>query len=244
MMYPVPDVNGHGSFVTKAQLLLAVLFPLFTIFALGIDSVAFSEHYFDGRFIADALGISYFMLMYYFAGSRLRLLMLVMVPLSYIGELIFCKLLGMYSYRTPAIPLYVPFGHAIVYASGYIFAYTDYALRNRLLFRKIFMAGFALLFAGVALVLHDIFSLFSGMLFFLLLWRKKWQVVYFFIALCVIYIELVGTFFRCWAWQPDIFGSIPTANPPMGAVFYYAGGDVLLAKIADIWCRRKTHGIV
>lgn len=239
-----PSEMSSAYSVTNAQQWVAALFPLFTAVALGIDSAAFKEYYFDGRSVTDVLGISYFLLMCYLAGSRLRLLMLIMVPLSYTGELIFCNLLGMYSYRTPAIPLYVPFGHAIVYASGYIFAHTKLALQNQLLFRKIFIAGFAMLFVAVAVLFNDVFSLVSGIMFFLLLWRKKWQGVYFFIALCVIYIELAGTFLRCWAWQPRIFGIIAAANPPVGAVFYYAGGDVLLAKIADIWSRRKTHGIV
>jgi hypothetical protein len=62
--------------------------------------------------------------------------------------------------------------------------------------------------------------------------------MYYFIAICVIIIELIGTYFKCWTWSPKIFGYLSTANPPMGAVFFYAGGDVLLAKIVTAWERR------
>jgi hypothetical protein len=161
--------------------------------------------------------------------------MVVMVFLSYIGELIFCKLLGMYAYRTQDIPLYVPFGHAIVYASGYVFAETSFCIENDFFLKKFFLVSFILLFLGVGLFLNDVFSLIFGTLFFVLMKRKKWQNVYYFIALCVIFIELVGTYFKCWTWVPKTFGLISATNPPMGAVFFYAGGDVILAKIVSYW---------
>jgi len=46
---------------------------------------------------------------------------------------------------------------------------------------------------------------------------------------------LVGTYFKCWTWVPKTFGVIPLVNPPMGAVFFYAGGDVILAKMVSYW---------
>lgn len=230
-------VNG------KSQLSMAFGFLFFTVLALGIDSVGFLENYFDGRTLTNFLAISYFALFFYFADSHLRKLMFVMVFLSYIGELIFCTLLEMYHYRTDVIPLYVPFGHAIVYASGYVFTHTDWAVQKGRILKKYFAIGFALLFLSVGFFLNDWFSLIFGVFFFLLLKRKKWQNLYYFIALCVIYIELLGTYFQCWAWVPKTFDAIPTANPPMGAVFFYAGGDVLLAKIVELWQRNKIKQI-
>ncbi|MGO4772759.1 hypothetical protein ACEN2I_13945 [Flavobacterium sp. W22_SRS_FK3] len=223
----------------KKQLFFAICFPFFTILALGIDSVTFNENYFDGRQITNFLAILYFFFFFWFSASYLRKLMFVMVFLSYIGELIFCTLLGMYNYRTIVIPLYVPFGHAIVYASGYVYARTDWAVKNDLSLKKYFAVGFLMLFLCVGIFLKDVFSLIFGIFFFLLLKRKKWQNLYYFIAICVIFIELVGTYFQCWKWIPKTFGLIPAANPPMGAVFFYAGGDVLLSKIVDYW-KSKT----
>ncbi|MCW2118231.1 hypothetical protein [Flavobacterium sp. 7A] len=225
---------------TNWQLVFALCFPFFTILALGIDSVSFAEHYFDGRQLTNVMAIAYFSGFYYVAHKQLRKLMLVMVGLSYIGELIFCKLLGMYDYRTEMIPFYVPLGHAIVYASGYVYAYTKWAYAKELHLRKYFLLFFALLFLGVGIFLQDYFSLFFGIGFFWLLKRKQWQNLYCFIALCVIFIELVGTYFKCWAWVPNIFGYIPASNPPMGAVFFYAGGDSLLAKIVKAWDNKKN----
>jgi len=233
----IQNTNPHR----KAQLLLALFFTLFTIVALGIDSVFFTNHYFDARPITNLLAIGYFSILFYVSDFRLRKLMLVMVVLSYIGELLFCKLLGMYAYRTPAIPLYVPFGHAIVYASGFIMSQTQCAIRHTNPLQRFFAVFFIVLFATVGFFYNDWFSLVFGLLFFILLKRKGWQNLYYFIALCVIFIELVGTYFECWTWVPKTFGLIPAANPPMGAVFFYAGGDVLLAKIVDIWDNRKIR---
>lgn len=218
-----------------STLFYAYFFPLFTVIALWIDSIHFSNMYFDGRNLTNVLAILYFCLFFNSAQSYLKKLMFTMVFLSYLGELIFCKLLGMYNYRTADIPLYVPFGHAIVYASGFVFAENSLIVRNTILLKKIFFTSFAILFLGVGLVLNDWFSIIFGLLFFVLMRRKKWQNVYYTIALCVIFIELVGTFFKCWTWVPKTFGLIPAANPPMGAVFFYAGGDVILAKIVSYW---------
>lgn len=226
-----------------AQMWLAIAFPVFTVLALGIDSVSFLHNYFDGRQLTNILAIGYFALMCYTSGQHLRRLMFVMVFLSYMGELVFCKLLGMYTYRTDAIPLYVPFGHAIVYASGFIVAHTPFALKADKKLRIIFAISFAALFLYVGIVLNDVFSLVFGFMFFVLLYRKRWQNMYYFIALCVIFIELTGTYFKCWAWVPKIFVCMPTVNPPMGAVFFYGGGDVLLAKIVSVWEKRKLKKI-
>ncbi len=225
---------------TQKQWLFALCFPFFTLLALGIDSVYFKENYFDGRQITNILAIVYFSFFFRFSDAYLRKLMVTMVLLSYIGELIFCTLLGMYNYRTTLIPLYVPFGHAIVYASGYVFAHTNCAVRSDKLLKRYFAIGFLLLFLSVGIFLNDVFSLIFGVFFFLLLKRKKWQNLYYFIALCVIFIELVGTYFQCWKWIPKTFGLIPAVNPPMGAVFFYAGGDVLLVKIVEFWKFKTT----
>ena len=141
----------------QKQFFFAVCFPFFTLLALGIDSVYFAETYFDARQITNVLAIVYFSFFFWFSDAYLRKLMFVMVLLSYIGELIFCTLLGMYDYRTAVIPLYVPFGHAIVYASGYVLAHTEWSIRNDKLLKKYFAVGFSLLFLSVGIFLNDVF---------------------------------------------------------------------------------------
>ena len=236
----LPIFNPLGSKKENA-FFYAYCFPLFTFLALWIDSVYFHKNYFDGRMLTNILAITYFSLFFFSAQSHLRKLMFIMVFLSYLGELIFCKLLGMYVYRTADIPLYVPFGHAIVYASGFVIAEMPFFVKQDNTLKKIFLVSFSLLFLAVGIFLNDIFSLIFGALFFLMMKRKKWQNIYYSIALCVIFIELAGTYFKCWTWVPRTFGIIPAVNPPMGAVFFYAGGDVILAKIVSYWATKTEN---
>lgn len=238
-LFAMPLFNLHE--IKKRNIFFyAYFFPFFTVLALFIDSVFFTTTYFDGRNLTNALAITYFCLFFLSAKAYLRKLLVVMVFLSYLGELIFCKLLGMYAYRTIDIPLYVPFGHAIVYASGFVFAEMPLIIGNEKKLKKIFFVALTLLFLMVGFFLNDVFSLIFGLLFFILMKIKKWQIVYFTIAFCVIFIELVGTYFKCWTWVPKTFGIIPAVNPPMGAIFFYAGGDVILAKIVSYW-KSKTE---
>lgn len=230
---------------TRSNMALAGwLFLILTPLVLWLDSDFFLNDYgFNGRWLANAFTIAYFLWLFYVSGTELRKLMFTMVIISYIGELIFCSLIGMYHYRTVHIPLYVPLGHAIVYASGYIYGNTFWAVKNKTALKKAFPVLFILIFLIPVIFFNDMFTLIFSVFFFAILRRKKGDPLYYFIALCVIYIELLGTSFNCWKWVPETFGLIPAANPPMGAVFFYAGGDVIIAKLVSIWENRKTSPI-
>lgn len=223
-------INYYSDFY---KLLLTLPFPILTFSIFYLDSPYFSKNYIDGRNIVNIISIIYFILFFIVSQPHLRKLMFTMVFLSYIGEIIFCELLGWYQYRTDSIPLYVPFGHAIVYSSGYVLSEINYFVKHEILIRKIFIVFFTSLFIFSFFVFDDLFTLISGALFFLLVRRKKWNNLYFFIAMCVICIEILGTYWQCWNWNLLISDLIPSANPPMGAVFFYAGGDVLLLKIVN-----------
>jgi hypothetical protein len=226
---------------SHAKLLLAgLLFLILTPIVLWLDSDYFFNRFsFYGRWLANSLTIIYFLWLFVISGTQLRKLIFTMVIVSYIGELIFCTWLGMYAYRTEHIPLYVPLGHAIVYSSGYIYAHSQIALQQKALLNKVFPVLFVLIFLIPVVFLNDMFTLIFSFFFFAVLKRKRWDNLYYFIALCVIYIELLGTALHCWKWVPETFGVIPAANPPMGAVFFYAGGDVIIAKIVSVWGGRK-----
>ena len=216
------------------------LFSIVFIFIfLGLDSQPFADAYFDGRTLVTLIVIIYFFAMLKTAESRLRRLMLIMVPLSYIGEIIFCNVLDMYDYREDRIPLYVPFGHAIIYGSGYMFSFTRWANQHDALMKKIFMWFFGALFIGAGLLFFDILSLILGVLFFRALRRKKWLTLYYYVAIYVLIVEFTGTYFSVWAWDAYTLGFIPTVNPPVGAVFLYIGGDAVLLRVMRFMQRKN-----
>lgn len=233
------------TFFTKerviGQRVMLLLFPFFTFFMLKMDSHAFNQYSLNGQIYLTWIVLLFTFFMWFFSGNQLRKLIVTMIFLSYLGEVIFCKILGWYSYRLHNIPWYVPLGHAIVFASGYVLAEISILKKyDRILnitFRVLFLITFLLLF----FIGNDLFSLISGLLFFLLIRRKKWQSLYFYIAFCVIFIELVGTYNGAWKWKSELYGFIGTLNPPIGAVFFYAGGDVLLVKLVQLYDRYRTR---
>ncbi|WP_431243717.1 hypothetical protein ACQ9BO_03960 [Flavobacterium sp. P21] len=172
----------------KIQLFFAISFPFFTLLALGIDSVYFKEHFFEGRDITNVLSVLYFSFFFWFSDSYLRKLMFVMVFLSYLGEFIFCTSLEMYNYRTELIPIYVPFGHAIVFASGYVFAHTQLAVKYDNFFRKCFAADFYyIVFSCRILSERYFFAYFWDIFLFAFKKKKMAKLVLFHSPLCYIY---------------------------------------------------------
>lgn len=230
------------SVIEARQLRLALIFVLLIVVGLGIDSVQFCKTYFDGRQVANILFISYFCLMYYAVDKTLQRFMFVMVPLSYLGELLCSDVLGMYAYKGDAIPIYVPFGHALVFATGYVFAKTNFIQKRERQLKILFPVIFLLLFVGAWLFFDDVFSILFGVLFFLVMKRKRGNIMYYCLGFCALFVEFIGTPFGCWKWVPDIFNFLPAANPPVGTVFIYVGGDVILSKILFLWDKRnKTN---
>ncbi|MCJ8324511.1 MAG: hypothetical protein HRU29_06375 [Rhizobiales bacterium] len=218
--------NPHG------RRFFALGFILFTPIFLSVDSTYFALYFFDGRWLANALVIGSFFIMLNVADTRLRKLMLVFVPLGYFGEVIFSHVLGLYDYRLGHIPLYVPFGHAAVYGCGYMLHATAWAKQHDALMKKIFAVFFAAIFVGAGVFYGDIFSLIFGFLFFYRgLRRKAWNSLYYYVAFYVLLVEFAGTYFNVWVWDSLALGFIPTANPPVGVVFFYIGADSVLLRI-------------
>ncbi|PCI86771.1 MAG: hypothetical protein COB24_08450 [Hyphomicrobiales bacterium] len=216
----------------KTQHFFAIYFAPFTVFFLALDSQYMVDHYFDARPLVNILVIGCFFVLLSAVNTRLRKLMIVFVPLGLFGEIIFSLVLGLYEYRLARIPIYVPFGHAAVYACGYLLHARLWAQNNNDIMKTIFFILFSSLFIGAGWFFNDIFSFIFGFLFFYRgLRRKNWNTLYYYVALYVITLEFAGTYFEVWQWQKLALGFIPTANPPVGAVFFYIGADSLLLRI-------------
>lgn len=202
----------------------------FVILFLALDSKQFAEAFFDGRNLVNFIVICFFFILLSTVDNRLRRLMLIMVPLSYLGEQVVCNLLDMYDYREFRIPLWVPFAHGILYGFGYIFSQLEWADKHDLVTRKIFIIFFGCVFAISGFIFFDILTLILAVLYFHALRRKKWNNLYFYISLFTLMVEYVGTYFGIWQWHTTAFGFIPTLNPPSAAIYIYIGGDAVLLR--------------
>lgn len=210
---------------------LILVFCLFWWVAMAyFDGTEYNSSHVNGKWITNLNVGAMFLLLYLFAHIRLRLLMLIMVPLSWLGEEIFSGWLQFYDYREGYIPHYIPFGHAIVFAISWIIGYSkpvwSFITRNR----NAFLIIYALMFAFVILYFGDTLSAFFGLLFFLALRRKKYNAFYLLMGFVVLYLELAGTWVGCWKWRAERW-FFDTVNPPLGAIFIYVGGDILLGRI-------------
>lgn len=220
----------------------SVYFPLFIILLwfpiLVFDSTYFSEKYFDGKIITTILviGITFYLL--YTLPLRAKVLMSIMIPLSWLGEYIFCVLLDMYDYRGAIIPLYIPIGHAGVFVIGSLLAQRGFAYKHPQKFRLFSIILLILSYGYAILFLGDNLSLLLGILYIGILMRRKFSTLYLIMALIVIYLELIGTYLNVWTWSKKQ-GVFTTINPPIGVAFFYVGGDIVLDKVTRSLLKKR-----
>jgi hypothetical protein len=209
------------------------------LFALGSDSRWVFEQGFDGQILSNLAAPIYFVLILLGLRKDQRLMAIVFVPFATIGEYIFSLILQLYAYKFGSVPLYVPFGHAILFSTGLMIAEHPLVMANERLVRNALLLTHAGLFLGALLVWGDTLSALFGLLFIPLLLRAKGRLFYLIMGMLVLYIELVGTAFGCWLWQPNPLGVLHTTNPPVGAFVCYVIADILVMKIA----RRLRMGL-
>ncbi|MGD1950700.1 MAG: hypothetical protein ACFB14_13800 [Leptolyngbyaceae cyanobacterium] len=188
----------------------------------------------DGQPFANLFIISYFLLLLFGLRPNQRLMALIFVPFAAIGEGSFSLLFGLYIYRLEMVPLYVPFGHGVLFSMGLLVAELQIIRQHKERIKPVLISVFCLLFSGAILLLHDSLSAIFGLVFLWVLRRKGYQTLYFIMGLLVLYVELVGTHWGCWAWAPHPFSQswLHATNPPVGAFACYVLADLGVMKIA------------
>jgi hypothetical protein len=223
--------GGRSSVVGRRRWLIAGFAPI-VLFALAADSRMLFERGFDGQVLSNLTAPLYFL--WVLSGLRpdQRLMAIVFVPFSALGEFLFSLVFQLYTYKFGAVPLYVPFGHAILFSTGLLIAELPIVLAHEARVRWGLIAFHAGLFGGAALALGDTLSAIFGVLFIVILYRKRCRPFYLIMGVLVLYIELVGTLLGCWFWDPAPFGVMSTTNPPVGAFVCYVIADILVMKIS------------
>jgi hypothetical protein len=215
----------------RRHLLIAGFAPI-VLFALVADSRLLYERGIDGQLISNLAAPLYFLWVLSGLRADQRLMALVFVPFSALGEGLFSLVFGLYTYKFGSVPFYVPFGHAILFSTGLLIADLPSVVAREAQVRWGLLAFHAGLFGGAALALGDSLSAIFGALFIWILYRKRCRPFYLIMGVLVLYIELVGTALGCWFWDPAPFGALRTTNPPVGAFVCYVIADILVMKIA------------
>ncbi len=219
-----PPPRPHNRWVrlsTVPVLLVAILF---------LDSGYFAARYSYGQLLATLLTLGLFFWILHNTNPRLRRLMLIGVAVATVGEVSFTLLIGMYEYRLHNVPLYVPPGHAILYAAVFQFIREPWVRRHA---RQVAMGCYAIgaVFSlGWLLAYNDVygcicFGVFSALIFY----KRESRLFFAAMYLLVAYLELIGTYFQCWSWPPFLLNKWPaiaSANPPSGISVFYMGFDI------------------
>jgi len=206
-------------FFREAGLFIAAVFLLF------FDGIYFNRNVIESQLMLNILMGLAFLAMLYRANSRARKLMVIGVVLGFVGEHFFSRVLGMYTYRLDNVPLYVPFGHGVLYAR--IFRFSKASLVKK--YHKQIESFLSILMIIVAaiymLFFNDLFGFIMTVVVFLILWKRPKDRLFFFsMYMLVVVLEIGGTAFGAWKWPNTAFGIfefLPSNNPPSGISLFY-----------------------
>ncbi len=151
------------------QIGLIIGFWPIVFFALFNDSAWLNAQGFNGQFISNLTAPLYFGLMLYHLRRNQRLIALAFVPFSALGEYVFSLMLELYTYKFAAIPIYVPFGHAILLSTGLLISELAWIKQREPQLRWGLLLGHISLFIGAWLLFDDNLSVLFGLVFSLIL---------------------------------------------------------------------------
>ncbi len=198
--------------------------PLWIVLWLGLFLDSQSQ---QTQWLSNLLVVLSFAWTYSQVSKQVKQLMIYGLIVAVGGEVLFSLVLGMYTYRLENLPLYVPFGHAIVYASIYYLVKEPLVQKyQKNIIQTLYLA--MILYSTAWLIWgNDMFG-FLCMLVILWIFKRRPQTKLFFLFMffTIVYLELLGTYYQCWYWPEvwfDQFTWVSSANPPSGiSVFYFA----------------------
>jgi hypothetical protein len=155
---------------------------------------------------------------------------------------------GAYHYRFGGIPLFVPFGHGLIYVFGLSLASTEFVRRNELRFCLTILGVAVLWTIGGLTVLPtltgrwDVHGLVWLPLFAYVLLYSPRRAFFAALFIATTDVELFGTWFHSWMWLPHTpWLHVTSGNPPSAIAGGYAiiDGTVLLA--AELLRGLRSH---
>ena len=205
------------------------LFFLFVL-ALYFDGNGFASIYPHGQTVTNIFMLIAFLLLYKRSVKRTRQLMIYAVIIGFAGEYLFSIVLDMYTYRLSNLPLYIPFGHAAVYARTYTFSKASIIKKHKKIIVKLLTIIISLFALFYLIVFNDIFGFIMTIIIFLILInRPKDQLFFLTMYVVVAVLEIGGTAYEVWSWPDSAFGVFPilkSHNPPSGISLFYFLLDV------------------
>ncbi|MEO8108061.1 MAG: hypothetical protein ABI720_12160 [Actinomycetes bacterium] len=165
----------------------------------------------------------------------------VVIIFATLVEYTFSPLMEIYTYRFDNVPAFVPPGHGLVYLAALCMGRSSFfrAHARALVTLTVVLGGFYALWGVSPLAPRtDVLGLFwyGCLLGFLAFGRSRLLYVGAFVV--VTYLELIGTWWGTWAWQPyDPTGLVSMGNPPSGAAGGYGWFDLVAITVAPTLVR-------
>lgn len=215
---------------------------LYIFFGLMLDTPYVASIFPQSQLVALIVLIIGFLIIYFRVGHRVREQMIYAVIIGFVGEHLFSITLGMYTYRLGNVPLYIPFGHAVVLVAVMYFCKKSIIKEYKKLLEKVFTL-FILLYSFLFLVLAgDVFGFIMSLLVLFLLRNKpRERLFYLSMYIAVAFLEIIGTTYECWYWPDTAFNRIPflkSANPPSGISLFY-----FLLDLGSLWLYKQRHKV-
>ncbi len=224
------------SFVTLFQVAFVLCgTPLF----MFIDSLWLSSYLPNAQDIANSIMLATYCWMLFVAKRRLYWLILLMTISGLTAEIFGSFVLVLYQYRLHNIPIYIPLGHAVIYACVYHISNHPLMWRHhRIIESYLIKSAFVLVFTSL-LLLHDVASFIGYIIFLLVLRIKKKKIFYLAMFLMTYYIELCGTVFSAWQWY-GVLGN----HPNFPSIAYTPAGAGGLYILMDLGCNFVYYRII
>lgn len=211
---------------------LLILFWPLTALVLFFDSLYVRDIGVQGQLFSNLMAPLYLVVLLPNLYPEQRLMALVFLPVATIGEFVFSLLFQLYTYADGTVPFYVPFGHAILFGTGLVFCNLSWTTRYMPQIRWVLLAFHAALLSGVIIGMGDTLSAFFTLPLSYIFYRSRLRLFYLVMGVLVLFVEVVGTRFGCWYWDPEpVYGLLHAVNPPVAAFCCYVVADILVIRI-------------
>lgn len=191
------------------------------LIGLTLDGTFVSRHVnpymspFIWQMIISIIAINRFYSIFKKASKRVKSFMKYAIVVGIVLEIIGSLILGMYTYRLENIPIFVPFGHALIYLCAFYLSQEPYIKKFDSKLIPILLTGSIIYSLSWWYFANDWFGLICLVLFLIVFYfNKRSQLFMLIIFYLVVYVELIGTATGSWFWAEITLFGIPSANPP------------------------------
>lgn len=196
---------------------------------MHMDSPWFAEYCSFGQSIDNAIMISFFVVYFITGSSKLRHLLVIMAIMGFLSEIVGGKILMVYEYRLHNIPVYIPFGHAVLYATAYHISTQKLIWKHHLAIENLIHKAAFIICSMSLVLLNDVAGFIAYIVYLLLLSRRKKPLFYLVMFAVAYYMEFHGTVPRSWSYyavlenHPEL---PPTSITPCGIAAIYMFVDL------------------